>query len=184
MARPRNVITRAGRWRVEVQGLKAVQTSFAELSSILTADDRVEKYQRGLAIVKYGFAQASMILRDAARSALGGKSRRVTAATFAFADLDAGRTKAQKRSSLVGVRTGAPPRLDKSIYRVWGAGSTRKNGTTATNGLGISLGRIFESGTRYQRGTRFFSSAIRNTKSRAISTLVTAYKDAIKLFNG
>jgi hypothetical protein len=164
--------------------LKAVQTSFAELSSMLLAEGRVEKYQRGLAIVKYGFAQASTILRDAARTAITGRSRRVTSATFAFADLDAGRTKAQKRTSLVGVRTGAPPRLDRSIYRVWGAGSTRKNGTTATNGLGISLGRIFESGTRYQRGTRFFSSAIRNTKSRAISTLVTAYKDAIRLFNG
>lgn len=184
MANPRNVITRAGRWRVEVTGLKAVQTSFAELSALLLADGRVEKYRSGLAIVKSGFARASFMLRDAARSALGSKSRRVTAATFAFADLDAGRTRAQKRSSLVGVRTGAPPRLDRTIYRVWGVGSTRKNGTTATNGLGISLGRIFESGTRYQRGTRFFSAAIRNGKSAAISTLVNAYKDAIRIFNG
>jgi hypothetical protein len=184
MANPRNVITRAGRWRVEVTGLKAVQTSFAELSAMLLADGQVNKYRRGLDIVKSGFARASFMLRDAARSALGNKSRRVTAATFAFADLDAGRTRAQKRSSLVGVRTGAPPRLDRSIYRVWGAGSTRKNGTTATNGLGISLGRIFESGTRYQRGTRFFSSAIRNGKSSAISTLVNAYKEAIRVFNG
>lgn len=184
MARPRNVITRAGRWRAEVQGLKDAQTSFAELSSMLLAEGRVSKYQRGLAIVKAGFQQASLLLRDAARAALGGKSRRVTAATFAFFDLDAGRTKAQKRSSLVGVRTGAPPRLDRTIYRVWGAGSARKNGTIATNGLGISLGRIFESGTRYQRGTRFFSAAIRGTKSRAISTLVNAYRDAIAYFNG
>jgi len=184
MARPRSVITRAGRWRAEVTGLKAVQTSFAELSSILTADGRVEKYQRGLAIVKDGFARAAAVIRDAARTAIGSRSRRVAGATFAFYDLDAGRTKAQKRSSLVGVRTGAPPRLDRSIYRVWGAGSTRKNGTTATNGLGISLGRIFESGTRYRRGTRFFSAAIRNTKSQAIQTLVTAYKDAIHIFNG
>lgn len=184
MARPRNVLTRAGRWRVEIAGLKDVQTSFADLSALLLADGRIEKYQRGLEVVKYGFAQASFMLRDAARSTLGNRSRRVTAATFAFADLDAGRTKAQKRTSLVGVRTGAPPRLDRSIYRVWGAGSTRRNGTTATNGLGISLGRIFESGTRYQRGTKFFSSAIRASKSRAIQTLITAYKDAIRLFNG
>lgn len=184
MARPRQVLTRAGRWRAEVTGLKAVQSSFAELSSLMLADGRINTHQSAIAIVKSGFAKASFILRDAARAALGGKSRRVTAATFAFYDLDAGRTKAQKRSSLVGVRTGAPPRLDRAIYRVWGAGSTRKNGTTATNGLGISLGRIFESGTRFQRGTKFFSSAIRNTKSSAIQTLVTAYKDAIRLFNG
>jgi hypothetical protein len=161
-----------------------VQTSFGELSALLLADGRVDKYQRGLAIVKDGFAQASTVLRDAARAAIGGKSQRVTAATFAFYDLDAGRTKAQKRSSLVGVKTGAPPRLDRTLYRVWGAGSTRKNGSVATHGLGISLGRILETGTRYQRGTRFFSTAIRSTKSRAIGLLVNAYKDAIRIFNG
>jgi len=184
MAQPRNVLTRAGRWRAEVTGLKEVQSSFGELTALLLAEGRVDKYQRGLAIVKDGFARASTLLRDAARTALGGKSQRVNAATFAFYDLDAGRTRAKKRSSLVGVRTGAPPRLDKSIYRTWGVGSKRKNGSTATHGLGISLGRIFESGTRFQRGTKFFSSAVRGAKSGAITTLVNAYKDAIKLFNG
>ena len=184
MANPRNVITRAGRWRIEVEGLKDLQTSFGELAAILTGEGQIVKYQRGLAIVTSGLERAAVMLRDAARTALGGRSRRVKEATFAFYNLNAGRTKAKKRTSLVGVRTGAPPNWDRTIYRVWGAGSTRKNGTTATNGLGISLGRIFESGTRYQRGTRFFSSAIRNGKSAAISTLVNAYKEAIRIFNG
>ncbi|CAB4166671.1 hypothetical protein UFOVP836_48 [uncultured Caudovirales phage] len=194
MAKPRNVITRRGRWGAEVKGLVAVQQSFGELSAILIADGRVDKYRRGLDIVKQGFASAAIKMQMAVRSSLGGRSNRLTTATFAFYDLDAGRTKAQKRSSLVGVKTGAPPRKNPKLYVEWGDNAKghatyrshliKRNGGFRIGALGMSLARIMESGTRYQRGTKFFSSAIRETKSAAIQILVTAYKDAIRLFNG
>jgi hypothetical protein len=170
-----------------------VQDAFGELSAMLLAEGRVEKYKRGLDMVKRGFADASIKMGMAVRATVSPRSNRLTTATFAFHDLDKGRTKAQKRSALVGVKTGAPPRKDPKLYVEWGDNAKghatyrshliKRGGGFRIGALGMSLARIMESGTRFQAGTKFFSSAIRETKSAAIQTLVNAYKDAIKLFN-
>lgn len=132
--------------------------------------------------VQEGFRAAAILVRDKARAnaAIGGVPRRLFSgprpAIFAFTDFQHGTDDKRKRSALVGIRTGAAPRKDKTLYVEWG----RKG-----RGLkGISLARIFESGThRGIRPRRFFRSAVFSTRSAVARMVTQAYYRAIATLN-
>lgn len=138
-------------------------------------------FQRAAVGITDAFREAAHIVRDRARgnAQSGGVPKRLYSgsrpAIFAFTEFDAARDKKRQRSALVGVRTGAPPRKDPRLYVEWGKAGGRK---------GMSLARIFESGTRHGiRPRRYFRSAIFATRGRVLSVLTDGYRRAVDIFN-
>ena len=184
MAKSRNLAT-GRKWGAEIANLKETQVRFAEIVRAMDGEDK-SVYRAAKERISKRFVEVSRYLRDKARLnvAMAGGPQRVRAAIFAFTDFDASRVPSRKRSTLVGVRTGAPPRHDPHIFFTWGRGSTRrKGGGIAHRGIGMSLGRIFESGTRFVRGSRYFRNAVFSTKTTILRQLADAYKDAVRMMS-
>lgn len=132
--------------------------------------------------IQDGYRIAANVVRDQARknAASGNAPRRLYSgskpAIFSFAEFDASDNSRRNRSAMVGVRTGAPPRKDSRLYVEWGKRSGHLKG--------MSLGRIFESGTkRGIKPRRFFRNAWFSTRSKVLSILTSAYTEAIRRFN-
>jgi len=174
MAKSRGLIS-GKKWGAEIANLKETQVRFAEVVRAMDGDDRAA-FRAAKDRISKRFAEVSRFLRDKARLnvAMAGGPRRVRAAIFAFTDFDASKDTRRKRSTLVGVRTGARPRLDKNIFFEWGKGTGRR---------GMSLGRIYESGTRFVRGSRFFRNAVFSTKTAILNRLAEAYRDAVRMMS-
>jgi|GEM_PF-2684479 len=165
-------------WRIEFKNLRSLQRNFRALSDTIDGRTNGGFYQKQSEYLKFqfGIIAASLRNRIRAKSSGLGVPSRVQRAVFSFADFDAARSSAGKRSALVGVRTGAPPRHDKAIFRQW-------QGKQQGRKLGISLARIFESGTK--RGItpkRYFESSIEAYKSSVLQAVAEAYKQAIQAF--
>jgi hypothetical protein len=166
------------RWGVELKNLREVTQRFAQISNTISGIKGVRINAAAERIINENFASVSEFLRDRIRAtaAARGVPKRVQAATFAFTDLSKGQTARRKRSTLVGVRKGAPPRYDSRLYVEWkGSGKT----------IGMSLATIFEKGTRDKRikPRRYFRDAYFSSRSLILTRLVDAYKQAIESFN-
>lgn len=170
---------RKGKFAVEIANLKAVRERFSTISK--TIDFAEGSIANRIADnIKDAFRQAASFVRDTAISRADSSRvpRRLYSgsnpAIFAFTDFSASADRKRKRSALVGVRTGAPPRKDSKLYVEWLKGSR-----------GMSLGRIFESGTkdRKVKPRRFFRGAIFATRGRVISILTEGYRAAVVKLN-
>lgn len=144
--------------------------------------------------VQDGFRRAAITVRDKARgnAQSAGVPRRLYSgpkpAIFAFSDFKAGQDDKRKRSSLVGVRTGLASRAyDERLFIRWGFGSKRKkDGSTATGGLSMSLGALFERGRKGGgriKAARYFRGAVFGTRAQVAQMLTQAYHKAAALLN-
>jgi len=174
----RNPISRGGkRWAVEFTNLKEAQATFRQLSDAVSGVAGVRANATAAAVIAAAFKEVSEYLRDKIKSAATGKGvpNRVQAAVFAFTDLSKGKTARKQRSTLVGVRKGAPPRKDSKLYVEWGG-----SGKT----IGMSLATIFEKGTtRGIKPARYFRTGLFSSRSYVLQRLTAAYKTAIESFN-
>lgn len=167
--------------KCQMQNLREMKLRFSDIAKTIDRDTGTQFRSVAIGITK-AYALAAQVVRDKARSnaSSGNVPRRLHSgsrpAIFAFTDFDATVDKKRSRSSLVGVRTGAPPRKDPRLYVEWGKRGGKR--------LGMSLARIFESGTRKGiKARRFFRSAVFATRSRVLSILTDAYSEAIRKFN-
>ena len=170
----------ARKWAVEAKNLKEMKLRFADISRTIDGD-RLTSLRSVAKYITEAYQTAATAVRDRARynAQTKGVPRRLFSgsrpAIFSFAEFDASTDRKRNRSALVGVRTGAPPRRDPRLYVEWGRQTARK---------GMSLARIFESGTRRGiRPGRYFRSAIFATRGRVIAILTTAYKNAVDRMN-
>jgi len=167
--------------KCQVQNLREMKKRFSDIAKTVDRETGTPFKSIATGITK-AYALAARVVRDKARSnaSSGTVPRRLYSgskpAIFAFTDFDSSANKKRSRSSLVGVRTGAPPRKDLRLYVEWGKRGGKQ--------LGMSLARIFESGTRKGiKARRFFRSAVFATRSRVLSILTDAYTEAIRKFN-
>lgn len=185
----RNIRPVSGKkFAVEAANIRALQVRFTDIAR--AADGDKTQLTNASAAIGAAFASVAKLIRDKARTNLSSSRypnvmRRLGAAIFAFTDPNRPSDR-NKRSSLVGVRTGAPPRKDGFIYVTWGKGHRRrKDNTVAVNGLGVSLAHIFNRGTKNRKikPTRFFHNALYQTKAAAVRMIHSAYDRAVKSIN-
>lgn len=165
-------MARKNRWGVELTSLKQNKTEFQAIAKAMAAENP-SMFRLASDTIKSAYQQAALLVRDKIRDneAAKGVPRRIQAATFAFLDFDAASSNKNRRSTLVGVRTGAPPRYDPNIWRAWGKAGGRR---------AMSLARIFESGThRGIKPRRYFRSAIFATRGQVLTMLSAAYQRAV-----
>lgn len=172
---------RASVIKCQVANLRELKMRFSDIGKAVDGL-KTTQFQAVSKGIQEGYKIAANVVRDQARknAASGNVPRRLYSgakpAIFSFADFDAATDKRGMRSAMVGVRTGAPPRKDSRLYVEWG----KRGGHMK----GMSLGRIFESGTkRGIKPRRFFRSAWFATRSKVLSILTSAYTEAIRRFN-
>lgn len=194
----RNIRPVSGKkFAVEAANIKALQARFTDIAR--AADGDKTQLTNASAAIGAAFTSVAKLIRDKARTNLSSSRypnvmRRLGAAIFAFTDPNRPSDR-NKRSSLVGVRTGASPRKESNdfgknkghyIFVEWGKGHRRrKDNTVAVNGLGVSLAHIFNRGTKNRkiRPTRFFHNALYQTKAAAVRMIHSAYDRAVKSIN-
>jgi hypothetical protein len=182
----------ARKWAVELASLKANKAEFSKISS--TIDRTQQGYRSIVDRLHEAFKAAAILVRYKAmtNASAGGAPQRIhsstKAAIFAYLKLDASSNPKRKGSPLIGVRTGKFHN-DERLWKTWGVGSARrKDGSIAKNGLSMSLGAMFERGTRRGgkrtiRPIRFFRNAVFSSKPRIYSILADAYRRAIQQLN-
>jgi len=175
----RNVTGGGGkRWAVEFANLREVRARFNEIANTISGIQGVRENATASRIINSQFVAISEFLRDRIRSNAAGRNvpNRVQDAVFAFTDFSKGQTARKQRSTLVGVRKGAPPRRYNRLYVEWkGTGKT----------IGMSLATLYEKGTRDKRikPRRYFRDAYFTSRSAILNRLTAAYKQAIESFN-
>lgn len=187
-------VRRTAKFGVELKNLKELKVTFSQIAHAVGIEVKMagRLQSAGLAI-QNAYRAAAHLVRDKARTNAisAGTPRRLyqgaRPAIFAFSDFDAARDDKRKRSSLVGVRTGLSSRApDPHLYIRWGVGhERRKGGGRALRGLSMSLGALFERGTKDRRikAGRYFRSAIWQTRGQVINILRAAYHSAIARIN-
>jgi hypothetical protein len=184
----RNVTGGTGgkRWAAEFSNLRDVQEQFNKIAASISGLSGKNENPVATRILNQRWSEISEFFRDRIRAmaAARGVPRRVQAAVFAFSDIrratygNRGRegTTYRERSSLVGVRKGAPPWRDDRIYVEW-------RGTGKTIGMGLAT--IFEKGTKNRsiKPKRYFRTAYFQSRSAVLTKLANAYREAIGVFN-
>lgn len=172
------------RFGIELRNLGRVKRELKEIEKTISGARNVGIFQAVSKEIDKDIAGIATDLRDRIRSIAEAAKvpKRVIRAVFAFTDPNAPSPRRNQRASLVGVRKGAPPRKDKSIYVEWGG--TARSGNSSSSNLGMSLATIFETGTsRGITGRRYFSSAVNTFRSTILTRVADAYKKAIDELN-
>lgn len=181
---------RAGKFAVELKNLRELKVTFREIASAVSGEKAKGMLQYAGIAIQDAYGKAARLIRDRARSNASGAGapRRLYSgarpAIFAFSDFQAGRDDKRKRSSLVGVRTGLSTRArDPHLFIQWHPRSGRrsKDGSRLQRGgLSMSLGALFERGTKDRRirPLRYFRSAIFATRGQVLGLLTRAYQAA------
>jgi hypothetical protein len=183
---------------LEMRGLREMKATFKEINKAIGIPTRrgtsfIYQMKKAGQSVTEAYEQAALLVRNKARrnAESGGAPRRLYTgnrpAIFAFFDFDAASDDRRKRSSMVGVRTGLSYRAkDERLYIRWGRGAKRdKDGSIAAGGLSMSMGALFERGTKNRRvrPIRYFKSAILSTRVEVIRLLKHGYSAAISSIN-
>lgn len=186
---------RAGKFAVEIRNLRELKLQFKQIAAAVSAERFPGALQYVGIAIQDAYGVAARMVRDKARSNAAGSSapRRLYSgprpAIFAFSDFDSGRTAKHKRSSMVGVRTGLSTRArDPHLFIQWFPKSGRRNkdgSRLSHGGLSMSLGALFERGTKDRRirPLRYFRSAIYSTRGAVLNTLTRAYQSAAARIN-
>ena len=151
------------------------------IGKTMTGEGRPEFFQRIADEITKDIGQLGASLRDKIRAVARANDvpKRVQNAVFSFSDPNAPKGTRKKRSALVGVRKGAPPRRDPNLYVEWkGSGKT----------IGMSLATIFEKGTRKQngngiRGKYYFLLSVKSMQAKLIRRATDIYKSAVDRLN-
>lgn len=173
--------------------------------SDLSGGERNAVIQEAKKRLQDGLGEAAAIIRDTARTNASASkwSAAVVRAIFKYSDLKESERKGQ-RGALAGVRTGAGRmgrapqlrsgprmgnRVDKSgLFVEWNAGyqyGPRRKGKgriTATAGrlIGMSLGRIMETGTKKNTATHAFQRAVRARRGDVLRRTAESYSAAVR----
>ncbi len=175
--------------RAKVEGVRQLRATVGNLVASLQEDER-SKYGK---IASDTMAEASKFLRDAIRSeaTAQGWRRASIAAIFWYGELKSqynaitGRETGfsrRLRANLVGVRKGAPPRFDESIYAEWNASPTNKSPRRKRSGgqlIGQSFASMFEFGTSKMAARPAFRPAYQKAKGRVRQIIIDGYKRII-----
>jgi len=173
----------ARKWAVEFKNLKEIKTRFHEIARAISAE-QAGSLRSVSDIILASYKEAAWVVKEAAlrNASSGSVPRRIFSgarpAIFAvpLVSENISRIRVYQRSAMVGVRTGAAPRLDRSQYKEWGG--------SKGNLKGMSLGRIFESGThRGIKPVKYFRRAVWGTKGKVVSILTNAYQYALLRLN-
>lgn len=211
MAAPVKSITSGGGKiaKAEVLGIRNLRVSLNDLlSGVCNAEGIAKRSAAGRAAADKinGFVgeAAQLIKRETVANAMARRwPRAVVAAIFKYNDPHAPQGK-KWGTALAGIRTGARPRLDEKIFREWEATrffqpmsfsrarkKNRKLPRMVTPGtlLGISLARIYETGTRGPtawtrkswKPTYAFRDAVALTRTAALGLVREGYEKAIDI---
>jgi hypothetical protein len=198
---------------LEVKGLKQTEDAFATLMSVVTDDSMISADIRSRladearqTIADY-LGGAAQIIRD--QVIMGARGRRwpteVIKSIFKWSSKN--EAKGRRRGSLAGIRLGAPPHYDEKIFRLWNAkydfqpmsftrgrrGRLKKAKRPRMNWvgqeLGISLARIYESGTRNPTAwtrrawpaSHVFENAVSRSQVSAVRFAQQGYEKAIEM---
>lgn len=172
-------MARAKKWAVEVEGVANMRRRFQTIAKTIDFERTPEARSIAETLIRT-FAKAAESIRNDARlrAQTGNAPKRLSTgsspAIFSYFDPDSSSSARRRRSALVGVRTGAPPRRDNRLYVEWAKGTR-----------GISLGRLFERGTadRKIRPLRYFRNAIFASRGRVLTQLAAAYRQAAAALN-
>jgi len=179
-----NARTLDDKWfNAEIKNLNAVRKRFREISKVIEGRDP-ELYKQAWSVITKAFATQADALRDKTRlrRAIKSAPRRLDKAIFSFSDISKVKSMTKRRSVLVGIRTGAPPRIDRKIYKEWG-GKLGAHNVRVTKRVGMSIARMFESGTQKIQGMNFFKSAIMQTRDGILRKLAESYSQAVKMMS-
>lgn len=172
------------RYALELKNLGQVKRELKEIEKTISGARNVGIFQAVSKEIDKDIAGIATDLRDRIRAIAESAKvpKRVIRAVFAFTDPSAPSPRRNQRASLVGVRKGAPPRKDKSLYVEWGGNA--RHSSSSGGKLGMSLATIFEIGTsRGITGRRYFSSAVNTFRSTILTRVADAYKKAIDELN-
>lgn len=170
-------------FNAELRNLNAVRRRFTSISKAIEGESP-DLFKSAWGVITEAFTAVSDELRDKTklRRAIKSAPRRLDKAIFSFSDLSKVRSKAKRRSVLVGVKTGAPPRLDTNLYKRWGRRLNAHNVVTK-RAVGMSIARMFESGTSKIQPMNFFASAITQSRSGILKRLAEAYSRAVEMMS-
>lgn len=165
--------------RVEWKGVKELQAQLREFVAHCEGTGRLAAIRAIDEVVK----EPAEFLRDTIKTRQQGSRwpTSVIAATFAATDLS--NRQGKKRMALVGVPTGSPrgkyPDVrsasnPKGIFVEWGKRSGKK--------VGMSLARIFESGTRKHSARPAVEQAKQQAGLKAIQMLGEGYREVLQQF--
>ena len=171
----------------------------------LSVGERAAVIVRAKQLIQVELGEAATIIRDTARSNAGasGWGAAIVRAIFKYSDLKDSERKRQ-RGALAGVRTGAggrgrapelrssssmKRRIDKKgLFIEWNAGynmgptkrgKTKRNAPTGRK-IGMSLGRVMETGTVHNQPTRAFRRAIVSKRAEVIRRSAEGYRSVVK----
>ena len=175
-------------FKVEVTGVRELQLNLRALIRDLGVEEQIVAKAEAYEVI----ADAADSIRDVARrnARSQGWPDQVVDAIFSFKDFSKAKTKKQK-AAMVGIRTGAPPHLElhtrqqKGLYVEWFPGrskSTRAKslvlpGTKSAKGdgslqkVGMSLGRMFESGTSKMKARPAFRPAVLSERGNVLAKI-------------
>lgn len=163
-------------------------------------------------MIQSQMGEAALMIRNTARANAQSARwpRAVVRAIFKYSDLTESERK-KMRSALVGVRTGAPrigrpgdiksgpgrAKKPDGIYVEWNAkersdvfvgprrrGQRGMRKAAAGRKLGMSIGRIMESGTIHNTPTTAFQRAVAARRAEALRRVSEGYKKAIAIVRG
>lgn len=182
------------RWAAEVAGLKEMRRRFLDISKAVSQEKPAGQVETAGKYLIERFIETARIVRDKARAYAqrGNAPGRIgggqAPAIFMFTELGQSSNPKRNAGPLIGVRTGKYQN-DSRLWKTWGKGTRRrKDNTVAVNGLSMSLGAMFERGTKRNgkraiKPIRFFRSATFSSKSLIIGKLTEAYKRAAEIIN-
>ena len=181
-----NIVKRQAkdRYALELKNLGQVKRELKEIEKTISGARNVGIFQAVSREIDEDMASIAEETRDRIKSNARSANvpNRVIRAVFAFFDFNAPKLRRNQRAALVGVRKGAPPRRDDSLYVEWGGNA--RHSSSAGGKLGESIPTIFEIGTsRGITGKRYFASAVNTFRSTILLRVADSYRNAIEKLN-
>ncbi len=196
-----NILRGGGKlFKVQVTGVRELQLNLRGLIRDLGVDEQITAKAEAYNVI----AEAADMIRDAARQNARSQNwpAQVVDAIFSYKDVSKAKTKKQ-RAALVGVRTGAPPHLElhtkqqKGLYVEWFPGRSQSRrakslvipGTLSAKGdgskqkVGMSLARMFESGTSKMRARPAFRPAVLSQRGNVLEKIRSGLGAIIQRYN-
>ena len=210
MAARVSAIGGGAKFKAEMMGLKETRLMLRDLmqgianESDLSTGEKAAVIVRAKQLLQAELGEAAAIIRDTARSNAAAENwpAAVVKAIFKFSDLKESERKRQ-RGALAGVRTGAPrlgkqpdlrsgPRMGRRVnkaglYIEWRAGYNqgpvnRRSSRKGTTGrlMGMSLGRVMETGTQHNQATRAFRRAVIAKRGEVLRRATEGYQMVVR----
>ena len=170
--------------RAKVEGIMALRRRMESLGAVADSRSRAQAANEAQDVMN----NAAKFGRDAIRvaAATGGWPNRLIETIFKFGDIAKGDLPRSLRASLVGIRKGAPPRKDPTIYKEWkarGENVSPRKKRGAGELIGMSLATMYEFGTTKMAARPAFRDTYKAIRPIIRLRLIEGYKRIIEGFN-